>query len=625
MAIPTQGPRRAAPRRSAKDRTLPMCGIFGIIGPGFDDPRREHQARLLHHRGPDGFGAYEDAKHAVYLAHCRLAIIDLSARGAQPMCNEDGTVWITYNGEIYGFAALRTELERQGHRFASATDTEVILHAYEEWGIACLERLNGMFAFALWDSGRGKLFLVRDRLGIKPLYYGQFGDTLAFASDTRALTDLPCVRKAIDPGALACYLLYKYVSGEASIWQGISRLPPAHYLEYDLGTGTARSRRYWDLALETRPWSFESACEEFADLFETSVKNCLVSDVPIGIFLSGGYDSSAIARAATQWSPRINSFCIGFDGWGRDERPAAAETARWLSTTHHEQSLGLSQFHGIDRVIEAYDEPLADSSIFPTYLVSGLARQHATVALSGDGGDELLGGYSWFGHTVHCTTRKRLAFLLEPLLRAAGLANSPWGRRCNVLDHYRLLTSPTFELDEIRRLFPSLPQECLPRQETYLYQRHQRRELNGYQRWQYVDLHTFLPDTNLMKVDRASMAHSLEVRVPFLDHRLVEFAFSLPEHLVAGKGQTKVLLANWLASRGLSQVLERPKLGFSCPISQFWSSETMLAEVLGGRLVEYGLLDRGQAMKLFDDKALRHGLKLQVLAILERWARRWLP
>ncbi len=602
-----------------------MCGIFGIIGPGFDDPQREHQARLLHHRGPDGFGTYEDPEHAVYLAHCRLAIIDLSERGAQPMCNEDGTVWITYNGEIYGFAELRTELERRGHRFASATDTEVILHAYEEWGIACLERLNGMFAFALWDQGRAKLFLVRDRLGIKPLYYGRFGDTLAFASDTRALIDLPWVRKAIDPGALTCYLLYKYVSGEASIWQGLSRLLPAHYLEYDLGTGTSRSRRYWHLPLLTRPWSFESACEEFADLFETSVKNCLVSDVPIGLFLSGGYDSSAIAYAATRWSPHINSFCIGFEGGGRDERPAAAETASWLSTTHHEQSLGLSQFQGIDRVIDAYDEPLADSSIFPTFLVSGLARQHATVALSGDGGDELLGGYSWFGHMVHCSSRKRLAFLLEPLMQAAGLASTPWGRRCSVLDHYRLLTSPTFELQEIRKLFPGLPRESLPRQETYLYRQHQQRELTGYQHWQYVDLHTFLPDTNLMKVDRASMAHALEVRVPFLDHRLVEFAFSLPEQLVAKKGQTKVLLAHWLASHGISHLLQRPKQGFSCPVHLFWPSRMMREDVTTGRLVEYGLLDRAAATRLFEDHNPYNGLKLQVLAILERWARRWLP
>jgi asparagine synthase (glutamine-hydrolysing) len=602
-----------------------MCGIFGLAGPGFDMPQRERQARLLARRGPDGFGAHVDTRHQVYLAHCRLAVIDLSARGAQPMCNEDGSVWITFNGEIYGFAALRAELQACGHRFATATDTEVIIHAYEEWGIGCLARLNGMFAFALWDSRLGKIFLVRDRLGIKPLYYGCFSGTLAFASDTRALLGLPWVRRELEPSALASYLLYRYVAGEASIWRGISRLLPGHYLEYDLARHSGSTQRYWQLPLETQGWTAESALERFGELFEGSVWDCLVSDVPVGVFLSGGYDSSAVAAAAQGGAATTNTFSIGFAGWARDERAPAAETARLLHTAHHETVLGEEQFASIDEVVGAYDEPLADSSIFPTYLVSAFARRHATVALSGDGGDELFGGYTWYGHTVDCSARKRLAFLLEPLVRALGLHHSPWGRRCVTTEHYRLLNSPTFTLRDIRRLFPALPRDELPDEESYLYRQHLRRELTGYRRWQYVDLNTFLVDNNLTKVDRASMAHSLEVRVPFLDHRLVEFAFSLPQTLAVAEGRGKRLVGHWLMKNGLGAVLTRPKLGFSCPWQRFWPVSDMAGEIAHGQLVRSGILDAkalNAVLPVGVDAA--NDAQLMVLAILERWARKWI-
>lgn len=601
-----------------------MCGIFGLAGPRFDTPERERQARSLSTRGPDGFGQHVDERQGVYLAHTRLAVIDLSARGAQPMCNEDGTVWITFNGEIYGHTALRQELEALGHRFASATDTEVIIHAYEQWGMACLDRLNGMFAFGLWDSRLGKLFLVRDRLGIKPLYHGTFGGTLAFASDARALAGLPFVKRELNPSALACYLLYKYVSGEQSIWQGVQRLLPGHWLEFDVATGKSQVKRYWSVPLEPRDWAPEDALNQFTRLFEQSVRECLVSDVPLGAFLSGGYDSTAVVRAAATLSQDLRTFSIGFAGWDRDERAAAAQTAAHLHTRHQEAVLGQQQFGSLDDVIGAYDEPLADSSIFPTYLLCRHVRQQATVALSGDGGDELMGGYRWYHHTVYASPRKRLAFALEPLLKATGMAETALGQRCSEAAHYRLMTSPTFSLAEIKSLFPGIPKQALPDDAAYLYRQHLRPELAGYRRWQYVDLHTFLPDTNLAKVDRASMAHGLEVRVPFLDHRLAEFAFSLPEALRGTRHQHKVLLANWLKANGLADVVSRPKQGFSSPWRNFWTPQDMATEIRDGWLARSGWADPTALKKLVDSPNSHSGIQLLVLATLNRWARQCL-
>lgn len=601
-----------------------MCGIFGLAGPRFDVSTREQQARQLSSRGPDGFGQHSDDRNQIYLAHTRLAVIDLSPRGAQPMCNEDGTVWITFNGEIYGHAALRNELQTLGHRFASESDTEVIIHAYEQWGVDCLKRLNGMFAFGLWDARRGKLILVRDRLGIKPLIYGVLDGTLAFASEAGALVGLPFFQKDLDPSALACYLLYKYVSGEQSIWKGLRRLLPGHLLEFDVASGQADVHRYWTLPLEPRDWSPEEALHRFSQLFEASVSDCLVSDVPLGAFLSGGYDSSAVARAASSAKSDLRTFSIGFAGWDRDERAAAAQTAQVLGTRHHEAVLGPEQFATLDDVIGAYDEPLADSSIYPTYLLCRQMRRSATVALSGDGGDELFGGYRWYHHTVHASARKRLAFGLEPLLQSAGLSQTPWGQRCSAAAHYRLMTSPTFSLQQLGRLFPSIPSHAMPDDAAYLYRSHLRTDLSGYRRWQYVDMHTFLPDTNLAKVDRASMAHGLEVRVPFLDHRLAEFAFSLPESLRATRQQHKVLLADWLRSQGLADVVARPKQGFSSPWQDFWSTGAMASELSDGWLVRRGWVDPAALKPLIEGSDPHRNVQLLVLATLNRWGTRWL-
>jgi asparagine synthase (glutamine-hydrolysing) len=601
-----------------------MCGIFGLAGRRYADQSRERQARTLARRGPDGFGEYVDDAARVYLAHTRLAIIDLSPRGAQPMCNEDGTVWVTFNGEIYGHAALRAELEGLGHRFASDTDTEVIVHAYEQWGIDCLARLNGMFAFGLWDARRGKLFLVRDRLGIKPLYWGIFDGTLAFASDSRALVGLPFVPRELDPAALVGYLLYSYVSGEQAIWKGVHRLLPGHMVEYDPSEGRVCVQRYWSLPLEQKDWRLDDALERFSTLFSASVRDCLVSDVPLGIFLSGGYDSSAVAREASAWTRHLHTYSIGFSGWPLDERAAAATTAASLGTNHRAAVLGPEQFATLDEVIGAYDEPLADSSIFPTFLLCREVRQQATVAVSGDGGDELLGGYRWYQHMVYAAWHKRMAMAMEPLVQAAGLGETPWGQRCSATAHYRMLMSPTFTVPELRRLLPGLPKDAVPDDAAWLYRSHMQPALQGFRRWQFVDLQTFLVDNNLAKVDRASMAHGLEVRVPFLDHRIAEFAFSLPDRWLGTRHEHKVLLRHWLRRHGMQQVVDRPKQGFSSPWQTFWPTAAMVEELRGGWLAGSGLVDPSALESVLATPHVNRDPKLLALTTLNRWAQQCL-
>lgn len=601
-----------------------MCGIFGVKGCD-SDAGLEPCARLLTHRGPDQFGSWLDKEANVYLAHCRLSVIDLSDRARQPMSNEDGNVWLTYNGEIYNFVELRAELVERGHVFTSRTDSEVVIHAYEEWGTDCLEKFNGMFAFALWDQRQRRLFLARDRLGIKPLYYAHVGDRFAFASEPKAIIELPFFAKQINHRAVFCFLVYGYVAGAGSVWENIQRLPPGHFLLLDDEAREPVLSQYWRIDPQPTNWPEPDALEHLAELMASSVKYRLVADVPVGVFLSGGTDSTCVASFAAEQAPRINTFSVGFEGWPANELETARESATLFGTTHHEERMTIDGLESLEDVFHFYDEPLGDSSVFPTYLVCQAARQHATVALSGDGGDELFGGYEWYTQTEDCRWLKKLAFMLEPVMRSLGLANSDLGRRCSKLQHYLLMNCPGFRIEELRKLFPHVPSELFPREETHLYAQHYRADLGRYKRWQYVDAMTFMIDNNLTKVDRASMAHSLEVRVPFLDHRIVEFAFSLQDPLCVKQGEKKCLLRRLLGSRGAGHVLSNPKKGFSCPIYTYWPVERMAGEIASGSLVGNGIVDRRAVRDLTENGNMEaNGLKIWLLLVLERWCKQWL-
>jgi asparagine synthase (glutamine-hydrolysing) len=619
-----------------------MCGIFGMCGDQAGGPESvgvlRAMGQALVHRGPDEGGIH--TAPGVGLGMRRLSIIDLKT-GHQPIANEDGSVWVVLNGEIYNYRELTADLLTRGHRFATASDTETLVHLYEEHGADCVRHLRGMFAFALWDARRHTLLLARDRLGIKPLYYAQTPRGFDFGSELKALITSPWVRRRVDPSALAAYLRFGYVPDPLSILEGVAKLPPGHALVVKDGRA-GDAQRYWE------PTSHFRGADEALDeieagarlwgLLEDAVRSHLVSDVPVGAFLSGGIDSSlVVGLMAREAGVPVKTFSVGFREAGYNEAPYARRVAEWFGTEHHEliatpQDLGL-----LEEVLTACDEPFADSSAIPTYLVSRLARQHVKVVLSGDGGDELFAGYDRY---VVDRRERRLGILgdlgLGAPIRLVSDTLPEGTRGKNFLRHLSLPRMQRY-LDAIS-LFPALALRDLvepgtaaaspPLFEDALRDSH---GLDALSRLQDLDLRTYLPGDILTKVDRMSMAHSLEARVPLLDHPLVEFACSLPAGLRMRGGQTKYLLRRILRGRVPDEVLTRPKQGFAVPL-RFWFGERLprfFRDRLGNgsRLEEIGI--RPQAvrvlMDLFEQRGREdHCGRLWALTVLDSAARRLL-
>ncbi len=603
-----------------------MCGIFGIAG------RREYAglreaALTLRHRGPDGFGEWASEDAPVYLAHCRLAIIDLSDAGRQPMANADGSIQLTFNGEIYNFRELRAELEALGYRFESHTDTETIVHGYQAWGDAVVDRLRGIFAFALWDANRGRLLLARDRLGVKPLYYSLQGNELAFASEPRALLAAIPRLRAPEPAAVAEFLQHAFISGSQSIWRGVSRLPPASLLVFDAGTGAVDTRTYWSPP-EVRPdWSIAAATEELEHLLEASVREELIADVPVGCFLSGGLDSSLVANYATRHAPRIRSYFADFPDWDGSERDDAQRVAAHLATTHHVEQISGFRLGGRDRseadVFDAFDEPIGDLAIVPTWHLSKAIRRHVKVALSGDGGDELFAGYRRYGVVDALPLRRHLAWCVESVRRRLGVGRD-WPDGCaNVDEYFRFLMCPGFSGSELRALFPQWASEFLDgASEDASHLPNKRRSTRD---WLLFDLEHNLVNNNLARADRASMAHGLEIRVPMLDHRLAELALSLPANLNPAGSSGKLLLRKIARKYLPPELLDKKKQGFSFPLMRYVSVPEMTQAIVGGVLVENGTLDRKALTTwLAAARGGNHPVKLWLLYVLEQWAVRWL-
>lgn len=605
-----------------------MCGIFGMVG------HREHAglreaALTLRHRGPDGFGDWSSPDQTAYLAHCRLSIIDLSEAGRQPMANEDGSVLLTFNGEIYNFGELRKELVAAGHRFVSRTDSEVIVHGYEQWGDDVIPRLRGMFAIALWDEKRRRLLLARDHLGVKPLYYALHGHRLTFASETRAL--LPTLEKAAEPDvdALFGFLRHGYIQGSRSIWRGIARLSPGTQLSFDADSGAAQIRRFWHPESNAQDWSPEAATEAVRSLLDEAVAEQLVSDVPVGVFLSGGIDSSLIAASARLQSSDLNSFFVDFVGWGGSERDDAAAAAAYLGTHHHvdsidQNSVGLADPDRARELFAAFEEPIGDMAIVPTWHLARRIRQHVGVALSGDGGDELFGGYSWY-RQIRSTPRRRLAWRGEQIRRRLGRGRD-WPHGCaSQEEYYHLLHCPSFSRHELAMLFPQWERQaaCLEAADwpdTVIASSH-----SDQRRWQHLDMQTYLVDNNLARVDRASMAHGLEVRVPLLDHRIAELALSLPLSLVDAADGGKPLLRRLAGKRLPAKLIAKPKQGFSFPMGRLIAESALVASLRAGALVRRQLLNREGLERWLDAPRLsNHDFKLWLLFVLEHWARQWL-
>jgi asparagine synthase (glutamine-hydrolysing) len=571
-----------------------MCGICGIVHFDGRSPSIDLLSAMtesLRHRGPDAGGIHIEG--SVGLGHRRLAIIDLSESGKQPMTNEDHSVWITYNGEIYNFVEVRKQLEERGHTFRSESDTEVILHAYETWGVDCLSRFNGMFAFALWDGRLQRLWLVRDRLGIKPLFYLLGRDRLLFASEIKGILCDPTVRREIDLQALHHYLSLNYTPAPYTLFCDIRQLPPAHYLLVDRD-GPTKLEAYWDISYRRKQDRSETELvQEFEHRLSQAVSRQLVSDVPLGAFLSGGVDSSSIVYWMSRHMDQpVKTFSIGFYEKSFNELTYAREVAGLCKTDHHEYMVTPDAVGMLPRMVWHAEEPTADSSMLPVYYLSKLTRERVTVALSGDGADETLAGYEtysayYLARLYRFIPRLIRQHILRPMVEGLPMSFSKmsWDFKLKIfvrgaeLDYEAGHASwrTIFNEDTKRGMYNSEILDALGKIDTLdLYRSAfaQTDAVHPLDRMLHVDTRFYLPNDMLAKVDRMSMAHSLEVRVPFLDHQLVEFAASLPPNLKLrnffnGKYALKKVL-----HQALPQIpVGRKKQGFNVPKGVWFTRE----------------------------------------------------
>ncbi len=545
-------------------------------------------AQVLVHRGPDGEGFHFDDR--IGLAHRRLSIIDLEG-GKQPLSNEDGTIWVTFNGEIYNYVELRDQLLQKGHTFKTSSDTEVIVHLYEERGEECFSLLRGMFAIALWDSKRRRLVLGRDRLGKKPLYYSALNGITAFASEIKSLLEIPGVPRSIDSEALSDYFSLLYVPAPKTIFRSIRKVRPAHYLIVD-NTGI-HEQCYWDISFEGADEKSESQwCELLLDAYQESIRLRLRSDVPLGAFLSGGVDSSSVVALMSRLNGQsVNTCSIGFDEKEFDESVLAARFAQQLGAVHHEERVRPEALSVLEKLAWHYDEPFADSSAVPTYYVSQAARRHVTVALSGDGGDENFAGYRRYYHDL---VENRLRSYVpdairRPLFRQLGewYPKLDWAPRfLRAQATFRAFSRSPVEgyFYSVSGIKPELKAELLGAEFTSslagydaitifddIY--HRQTRADHLSRLQYLDIKTYLVDDILVKVDRASMANSLEVRCPILDHRFMELAARIPSSLKLEGSQGKYIFKKALASVLPEEILSRRKQGFAVPLAAWFRGD----------------------------------------------------
>ena len=622
-----------------------MCGIAGFIDlerPTASDATSSilhRMCQIIRHRGPDDQGTY--LSDGVALGMRRLSIIDL-AGGHQPISGEDGSVTIVFNGEIYNFLELKPKLQALGHIFKTHSDTEAIVHAYEEFGPKCVEHLRGMFSFAIWDAKSRTLFVARDRVGKKPLYYATTPDgTFVFGSELKSLLEHPDVQRELDPSALDAYLTLGYVPDPLSIFRNINKLPPGHYLTFS--EAGLKVTRYWDFRFEPdTKRSEEDYLAELRELLDESVRLRLISDVPLGAFLSGGIDSSTVvAMMARHMGQPVKTFSIGFHEDSFNELKYARLTAQKFGTDHHEFFVTPDICSIVDELVWHFDEPFADSSAIPTYMVSKLARDHVTVVLSGDGGDELFAGY-----TRYVVDRKREGFarlpkpLRESVMRPLSqrLPHATWGR--NYLHNV--------SLDPISRYLDSVSVfTSLNRNSLYSADFKSRLGSTSYvstlfndlvnqvstgeslDQLLYLDSKTYLPGDILTKVDRMSMAVSLEARAPLLDHKLIDFVTGIPAGLKLSGFETKYLLKKAVKDLVPSEILNRPKQGFGVPIQE-WINQQLRSRVRE-TLTEPRSRQRGYLNVQYIDVLLDehergrrdHSMGLWALFMLELWHRQF--
>jgi asparagine synthase (glutamine-hydrolysing) len=635
-----------------------MCGIVGFLtSKPVNIPENDILKKMrdvLIHRGPDDEGEHirplDDQGPFVFLGHRRLSIIDLSG-GHQPLSNEDGTVWVIFNGEIYNFKELKEDLERRGHEFKTLSDTEVIAHAYEEYREGCFEHFNGMFAIAIWDGKRNRLVLARDRLGKKPLYYSLINETFIFASELKAIMIYPAFPRKVDPFSLMKYLFFEFIPSPHTIFKDAKKLPAASYLIRDEKGMEVKS--YWspfDSQKVGKNFSEAEAVLRLIELLKESVNRRLISDVPLGVFLSGGIDSSAITAFAQKQVPgKVKTFSIGFEDPSFDESKYAWLASKYIGTEHHEQTMTpVDLLNIVPSLPDILDEPMADASILPTYLLSRFTRQHVTVALGGDGGDELFAGYPTY--LAHKLAKHYEHFLgaFHPMIKMFGnllpvsddnisfdfkvkkflsgidypdgVRNSVWLGSFSFRENNKVLSpeiSAEFNRDRLV-------------EEISLYEK-EYPDNDAMTKLQYLDLRLYLQECILVKVDRAAMACSLEVRAPFLDYELVEFVMSLPSTLKVKGFTSKYILKKAMNKWLPDKVINRPKKGFGVPIAKWIKGplKELFEDLLAfDRIKREGFLNPEYVNQLLQDHLVSkrdNRKQLWTLLVWELWANHYQP
>jgi asparagine synthase (glutamine-hydrolysing) len=625
-----------------------MCGIAGWANLDSKKSSQNTSEAVLHsmcermrHRGPDSEGLWTD--ESVALGMRRLSIIDLHT-GEQPVYSEDKQIVVVMNGELYNFREVRTDLEKRGHKFETQTDTEILPHLYEEYGEAMVEHINGMFAFALWDKRKEKLLLARDRFGEKPLYYGVFDGQLIFASEPKVLLANPHVRAEINIDALRQYLSFDYVPAPHSIYKDISKLPAAHLLI--LEKGEIKTRRYWNLSFHKNgnTPTVKEASEHLKELLADSVRMRLVSDVPLGILLSGGVDSSTVAAFATQFSTeKVKTFSIGFEEDSFDESKFARQVAAHLGTEHYEDKLSVEQAADLVTEIGTWlDEPMSDGSLLPTFLLSRFVRKYVTVALGGDGGDEIFAGYPmYFGHKMARVYDSIPLFLrsglIEPIVNnlpvsTKNLSFDYKAKRFVAASKYDAVTRHhswfgSFSIDGQKDL---LSRDILAQTSGDVYKG--AKDLlkitdaqNEIEQMQFLDMNFYMAEDILTKVDRASMAVSLEVRAPLLDPRIAEYAASLPLEYKLKGNKGKYILKKAVEDLLPRNILQRPKKGFGIPIAEWLKGRLnpLMRDLLApDRLKNQGLFNSDFVQKLIKEhetNVASHHKQLWTLLVFQLW------
>ena len=570
-----------------------MCGIAGILG--IDDKELvKKMVNAIKHRGPDEEGYYVDEN--LTMGMCRLSIIDLKG-GSQPIYNEEGDIVVIQNGEIYNYRELREELEEKGHKFYTNSDTEVIIHAYEEYGFDCLNKLNGMFAIAIWDSNKRRLFLARDRLGVKPLYYTVIDSKLIFASEIKAILEYP-IQRTVCKEALAKYFALRYVPAPLTIFEGIMKLEPGHYIVAD--ENGFKKEKYWELPVVELNGSESHFQETILKMLRESVKKRLVSDVPLGAFLSGGVDSSTVVAIMSELMDEpVKTFSVGFTGKEYDESSFARIVAEEFGTEHHEIFIDIDDINILPKIIWHFDEPIADAAAIPTYMLSQLARKKVKVVLTGEGGDEIFAGYERYVAELRFKHLKYISFLFKPFkylkvnpeswsykyLRFLSSRQSLIDSYITRIEGYHNVNILEYEANSVSDMVKS----------TFITNDYLKNMI-------YFDIKYWLPDDLLMKVDKMTMGNSLEAREPFLDYRLVEFAFNIPSRYKIKNGEEKYIFKKAIDNILPREIVGRKKHGFNVPIKQwFRESKDIIDQYMSkDRLKKVDYIDAEKVTRIWE-------------------------